>query len=411
MYKHIRTLMAAPMTTPQIDQLLLQPEVEESPRNILNALNDHCLCKILVRLSLFDLCSIAKTCKRLNQIAKTVFESKYKNKSIRLHDVTAIGGETMANIAYFLSNFGSSITSIHLDDGLGEGDVIVGLVDQHCKTIRSLRVDGELMGNVTENNYHTELFGRLETVNIVGGFLGVNQFLNACPQLKVLQAMMIDCLDFRRVSLPYLIELNLAFFKCAGMADFLIRHPHIEVLSMTWPDPMVTYSLSDDTNQFIFDHLPNIRKMEMFEISTEKVTRLSEMGNLRSVYLDFDKKSFSRVMKEFAAKKTPIETLELASGVIGDNAIGYICELKTVTKINFFQCTGLDVNKLMRLVQNLPKIQSILDCSDELLNLDDILPTFKRRRIEWLNEISCNDDDTFVFYVSRMSLFFVFSTG
>lgn len=303
MYQHIRKYMAAPIVPIKIDQLLLQPQVEQSPRNILNALNDHCLCEILLRLGLLDLCRVAKTCKRLNQIAKTVFESKYKNQDISLSDLKE-EGETPTHVENFLMNFGSSITSINLEIGRFDDvrHAIVGLVDQHCKNIKSFRFAGSLMADVNTDD-HKEMFGRLETVIIIGGFLGVNQFLNACPQLKVVRAMMIDCLDLRRISLPRLVELDLKFFKCRGMGEFLIRHPHVELFSMTWPDPMVTDSLSNDTNQFIFDHLPNIHEMEMFELTDDKVTHLSEMKNLKSLYLDFDMKPFSRAMKQFAAKK------------------------------------------------------------------------------------------------------------
>lgn len=78
MYEAIRKSMTAPKAPIKIDKLLLHPEVEE-PKNILNALNDHCLCEILLRLSSLDLLSVGKTCKRLNEIAKNIFKPKYKN--------------------------------------------------------------------------------------------------------------------------------------------------------------------------------------------------------------------------------------------------------------------------------------------------------------------------------------------
>lgn len=186
-------------------------------------------------------------------------------------------GETMTRIEYLLDNFGSSIVSINLGNGFGDGvkiGDIVGLIDQHCKNIKQLSLHGRTIENVRSDNY-SELFGRLEALNIVGGFLGVNQFLAACSQLKVLEAMMVDCLDLTHVSLPRLVELTLRFFNCRGMGEFLIRHPHIEALTIGWSDAMVTDSLSNDTDQFIFDHLPNIRYMEMFEISDDKISRLS----------------------------------------------------------------------------------------------------------------------------------------
>lgn len=191
------------------------------------------------------------------------------------------------------------------------------------------------------------------------------------------------------------------------MGEFLIRHPHIEKLTMQLPDPGVTASLLNDENQFIIDYLPNIREMEMFEISNDKIASLSEMKNLKSVYLDFKMKPIATVMKAFFTKNTPIEKLELASGFIDNDAIKYICEIKTITQINLFNCNGFDESKLTRLIQNLPNlksIQSISTRSVELFNLDAILPILRKKRVEWWNDSS----DSFVSYVSSIFFFCIF---
>lgn len=121
------------------------------------------------------------------------------------------------------------------------------------------------------------------------------------------------------------------------------------------------------------------------------------MKNLKSVYLDFDMKPFARMMEKLSSKNTPIEKLELACGLLNDDAIKYICEMKTITEIHFFQCIGFDENILTRLVQKLPNLKAISDRSDTLFNLDKILPILKNKRIAWFNEIS---GDAFVSYVS-----------
>lgn len=71
----------------KVNQLLLQPSDDQaSPRNILNILNEDCIRKILERLILPDLCSVAKTCRKLNGIAKIVFDHKHKNRTIDLNN-------------------------------------------------------------------------------------------------------------------------------------------------------------------------------------------------------------------------------------------------------------------------------------------------------------------------------------
>ncbi|KAG4073451.1 hypothetical protein HA402_000675 [Bradysia odoriphaga] len=409
MLQCIRKSMTTPSAPFRIDQLLLQPDVEKTQTNILNALNDHCLCEILERLNLLDLLAVSKTCKKLCQIAKTVFALKYKKKLIHLNELIQ-NGEAMTNFEYLLKNFGSSISSLGLNDGLGDGDNIFRLIDQYCNNLKVLSLDGILMRKVTIENYG-QVYGRLEKLDVVGGFLGVNRVLASCHQLQEFNAMMIDCLDLTHIVLPRLVILNLRFFKCEGMGEFLMRHPNIEVLGMQMPDPGVTWSLntysSGDENQFILDHMPNIREMEMFEtwngnIQNEKISKLSEMRNLKSVYFDFDMKPFDKVMKEFTRKNPPVETLELAHGFIDDDAIGYICQMKTITKICFYQCIGFDEIFLARLLLNLPNLKQIfVHSGDESLNIDRILPILKDRRVEWLDEIS---DESFVTYKPEREL-------
>lgn len=96
MYKVVRKSMTAPRPI-VINQLLLQPEVQESPKNILNSLNDHCLREIMVRLSFFDICNVSKTCETLNQIAEEVVASKYKEHAIPLRDDRISNKKTMTH--------------------------------------------------------------------------------------------------------------------------------------------------------------------------------------------------------------------------------------------------------------------------------------------------------------------------
>lgn len=367
MWKHIRS-----STSPfYIRKLFFQLEFEASPGNILTALNDNCLCEILARLSFLDLLSVSKTCERLNGIAKKVFKAKHK------HIVLKGISENGATMEYLFKNFGSSIESIHLKNYyfVIKFD-IVGLIDKHCTNIKSLEFCAFLIDKFTN---FTTLLGRLEKLHLQQVSLVNNVWLNACSQLRVLDLLCVKYVNLKHLSLPHLVEINIKYCgPVAGMEEFLIRHPHVGLRGMDWPN-------SD--KQFIFDHLPKIREIYIFQMSNDKISVLREMKNLKSLSLVFGMTSFERVMKELSLKNIPIETLELDEGLINDNAIKYICEMKTITEINFFRCIGFDENILTRLVQYLPNLK-LIRCwwSDEFnLNLDEILPILKRRRIEWSN--------------------------
>lgn len=210
MYEDVRRYATTPI---EVDQLVLQPENEASPKNIVNVLNEDCVFNILARLTLLDLYSIAKTCKRLNGVAKRVFERKFKNETINLSELKR-NSRTMLHIRDFVNNFGSSIKSINLCSEIedGEFDDVIGLLNQQCKNVESLTLKLSLNGTLMEHfviDDYIEMFGRLTKLSI--GFctgFPLNRLLAACSRLeKLVVCSEADMsLDLRRVSMPSLVE-------------------------------------------------------------------------------------------------------------------------------------------------------------------------------------------------------------
>lgn len=64
------------------NEMLKHAPDADSPKNILNALNDDWLITIFEQLNLHDLCDVANVCKRFNGIAMKVFETKYKDADL-----------------------------------------------------------------------------------------------------------------------------------------------------------------------------------------------------------------------------------------------------------------------------------------------------------------------------------------
>lgn len=376
-------------TSDGVNQLLLQPEGEEaSPKNILNALNEDCVCNILMRLSLVDLCSISKTCCRLNAIARKVFERKYKKKTIALSELEQ-KGETMTTIRYFLSNFGSSITSIQLLTKIEDVvyNDVVGLVAKECKNMTLLVLNGKFMENFVITNY-VEMFGRLKELHFILGFVPLNQLLAVCPQLEKLDAGCDEDLDLdlKNVSLPNLIELNLYLFNFSGIEAFLIRHPRIEVFALRSQSPDSNRQ-HYQTNELIYKFLPNIRKIELYR---NELLPIIEMKNLKSVELTFIGYWTDPVapsVNQFLAQSAPIEELVVYAGTIDDSAIEYICKIKTIKNLQLIECDGLDINKIIRLVGTLSNLKKVV-CSmiEPGEFLDKILPILQNKGIEWLDD-------------------------
>lgn len=365
---------------------------ESSAKDMSNALNDICLTRILQRLTLVDLVNVSQTCKSLQRIALTVFNARYKNAFVELGDLG-----TVSFIEYFLKVFGESIGAINMKHA-DQCETILGLIGQYCPNIKTLAFTGHgWMDNPGIIDKNRKLFGRLEKVAVRGGFLAINDFLNTCTQLRVFTGSMIDCLDLRNVSLPHLTDICLSFFKCRGMGEFLIRHPHVEALEMEWPDPIVTSSLSGDTDQFIFRHLPNIRKMDIFEISNAKISHLCKMKRLKSVYLDGHMETLAPVVEKMWPKATSFETLELVKWVVDPTAITAISKMTSITHIEFLHCFFIGDRDWVRLIVNLSQLKEIWTSTPFFAITDEILPILKARRIKWRNEYL---EDRLVSYVS-----------
>lgn len=377
-------------TSDGVNQLLLQPESEEtSPKNLLNALNEDCVCTILMRLTLVDLCSIAKTCRRLNKIARAVFERKYKNKTISLGELVQNGG-TMTTIRYFLNNFGSSIESISLLTNIEDVvyNDVVGLVAKECKDMTALVLNGKFMENFVIAN-HVDMFGRLKEFHFILGFVPLNQLLAVCPQLELLDVATDEDLDLdlKNVSLPNLIELNLYLRNCSGIEAFLRHHPCIEGFALKSPADSDRQHF--ESNELICKFLPNIRKIELYR---NELLPIIEMKNLKSVeltFIDYWSDLVAPSVNQFLVQNAAIEELIVYGGTIDDSAIECICKIQTIKELQLNECDDFDIKKFIRLVGALPNLKKII-CSmmEPGEFLDKILPILQNKGIEWSDDYS-----------------------
>ncbi|XP_031637591.1 uncharacterized protein LOC116350022 isoform X2 [Contarinia nasturtii] len=92
--------------TAKIEDILLQPPDKESPKNILNALNDDCLYEVFKRMHPSNYVLIGNVCVRFDRILKEMIGRKYKNKMFHITDIQLF---TLFQADDYLRYFGSSI--------------------------------------------------------------------------------------------------------------------------------------------------------------------------------------------------------------------------------------------------------------------------------------------------------------
>lgn len=107
-----------------------------APDDRFDSLDDDCIREIFMQsaLSAQDLCAIARTCTRLNGIARSVFRSRYRAARVRLNarDWTIRLSEVL------FVEFGASITSVCVADGDVFGDIMLGFVAKYCANVKEL---------------------------------------------------------------------------------------------------------------------------------------------------------------------------------------------------------------------------------------------------------------------------------
>lgn len=117
---------AAPETVPD----------QNSPKNILNALNDDCLRHIFKSepLDHHDLCALAQTCTHFQWLAHSTFKSHYGNKPLTItHEQYS-----MRRLEALFLAFGQHITSIVLIDDFIFADIMLGFIAKYCPNVRQL---------------------------------------------------------------------------------------------------------------------------------------------------------------------------------------------------------------------------------------------------------------------------------
>lgn len=196
---------------PNLNQLQHVP-AQDSPKNILNALNDDCLCHIFDKIShLADIHSISNVCKRFNTIAQIVFPTKISSRWINFDDMVFDDGTPFHHISLdeyegFLSTFGSSIKSLkfrpyYFVPSPNLASQALKLIQTFCKNIRNLdieigrelksfRIPNELRSILSQLKSLHIRFVRLDLVAIV------NDFISACSDIEELNVYADSACNF-----------------------------------------------------------------------------------------------------------------------------------------------------------------------------------------------------------------------
>lgn len=203
-----------PGETDLIDELFQPPECD-SPEIILNALNDDCLREIFHKFQHFSsLYSIGNFCVRFNEIAKSVFTSKYEHEKINLSEFKSDKG-----IESFLNDFGRSIKSLvasHIDfHNSNSQSNVLRVINRCCRNLTKLDIHFNWMDMNEQTLIEINpLLSRLKCLSMTGDWseslVSSADLISACRQLEMLDISSVVSTGFTlpKTQLPRLIKFS-----------------------------------------------------------------------------------------------------------------------------------------------------------------------------------------------------------
>lgn len=301
----------------KINDILLQPPGEQSPKNILNILNDDCLYEIFKKIPSSNYGSIADVCVRFHRILSEMLSRKYSSsyllrRTFYISSIVYFELFTLSQAEDYLRNFGSLIYEADISGWMYKPpfitrtDLICKMISDHCENLRSFKITDFAMFNRMANEL-IPLFTRIEGLYITktiqsrrGPILNFLPAIN-CPKLKAFQW---DVRKFDRLDdIPFVHK----FISCNTQLESLVYGYQTKSHCLVNVD---------------FSNLKHLKMLTLFNYESEV----------------YEKSAFFEIthsMKALSSTHAPIKCLELYDTLIDDDAIEYISKIKTIKKFVF----------------------------------------------------------------------------
>lgn len=342
---------------------------EDSPNNILNALNNDCLREIFDRdeIDSMDLAAIANTCTRFNAIAKRAFNKKYDE------DLTKFKTADLWRVDEFLRTFGEQIPSVlFFGEFFGDRlDIVSRMILEHCINVTKLACSAL---NESSRVPLRRIVPQLQELTITNADEHASEIFDeeTIYQLKKLHFIEFSSLNLPRAKMPELLDLCIGrgWFSFERNFHFFLLNPQIQVFSLAHVHP--THSI--DSNQ-ILRHLPNVNDLEIvdtaFNTRIGSLTSFGEFEHLNTLrlsieYCDADTNNADialGILQAIQNGNNHLENLSLKFWRGWDDAfIESICGLKNLKTLKIEEkLATIDENDdgLCRLVRELKQLECI----------------------------------------------------
>lgn len=348
-----------------------KPPSNDSPKNILNVLNDDCIGLIFEKIwNIRDFHSISNVCVRFNQIARQIFPSKIKRRCVDFKEyLLNYEGVQMIQIENFLRDFGSFVESLEvsecdIQEAGGDSNTLLKIIHEYCKNLRELDLHISGVDNQTVSEIQP-LLSKLEYLYlgfVCGSDFGpFNDFISACTQLNTLT--LTGCQSSDEFSMPNVNFPNLINFQInsANIAidSFLECNPQIET---------ITVKHSSNVRSFFNHDMPKIQKLSLLnrnECITEEQS--IHLRSLKVARMHLEISLDDSIINIFRLRNIMDLTLHVKTTLNEDHLVSLVQNLSNLEKVSIYHDTTYQIN--------FDTIKQMLQHTNQLSDLLIIWPT------------------------------------
>lgn len=382
---------------------LVNPPEQESPVQIVNALNDDCLREVFRLLPLIDLTNVADVCVRFNTVAKEVFSSKFAN--------TIISDDSKSHIDYFelnfnsaeklLRNFGQLMLSLEIKGQpfLNMEAFFLKLIGYYCSSsLQKLSLSKFRIK--TKSQKFSTLMKRLFRCH--SKFSQRERYCvqidNRCkfPQFANLRELYLNECQINTLDMFSKCK-KLSFFRMHRCSFSFITNPLMQLRTANLEEVHFTYNnqmLRCEINSFL-KSMPTIRKLalrlsyntvddlsvifrkvakhlprlEHLEFSVNRNSELNKctkyLGQLKylevlKIKLNLYKEcKCTMLLQTLVENSIPIKQLSIEDTLIDVAAIEQLVQLKGIQILKMNHVDGLNDEHLIKIGQEMPELQEL----------------------------------------------------
>lgn len=362
-----------------VHDLLMVAPAEDSPQNILYALNDDCLLAIFNELGTRDLYIAANTCQQFNGIAERAFKSKYTRQDFSpMDDLCTIWSKlSLYHVELFVRAFGTGVRTVNVAASSGSNlnkEIVLRMCVEHCPIIETLNLRGVHLNACIEKDIRC-LLPRLKilTLDLIEPCALGDLFVGDWP----LEKLEIDGLpdwDTVKIKMPKLIELYvLSTKKIFDTRDYITERFPKQCLSGNPQIRKLTFK-NYCFRANVFDLLPaylpcckeiafSFCRVDENERHKCTWTEWHKLNSITALQLYSFNIPTREIMTTLAMNKVPLKSLRIyIDETEADRfAFEHITPFKQLEKI-IFDVFSLDINinRLTRRLDNLSEV--IMNC-------------------------------------------------